>query len=383
MRLKRTRNNYFFHPFEIYFGGNSNSGKTTLIAKLTEKLSDQFDIGYFKHNAHKIHMDKDGKDTDTISKCGAQSILINDQNQFAHINRSELEQIDVSNKMQDMDIVFIEGHKHSTIPKILLITSDQDQDEIIDLVNRSEITEILAIVSETSQDLFEGRFPFFNKNEIENIIDFILDRFRSLQPTKINGLVLTGGRSERMNQDKGSLAYHGKKNQIEYSKELLEGLCDEVYISCRTEQSTEPFLKDHKLLFDSFPSSGPTSGILSAQYFDQSAAWLILACDLPYLDKGTIKSLIKNRNPYKLATAFMNIRKNWPEPLCAIYEPKSYRKLMQYFSNNTSCPRKFLFNSNIKTLRLENAKALDNVNTPHEKDEALVFLNNKKGSHES
>jgi molybdopterin-guanine dinucleotide biosynthesis protein MobB len=382
MRLKKNKNNFFFHPFEITFSGFSNSGKTTLISKLTEKLSSQFDIGYLKHDAHKFDMDKKGKDTDIISNCGAKTVLINDQSHFAHLQKAQLEQIDVTFKMQDMDILFIEGHKLSKLPKMLFIPNDQNRSELIDLVNKSEISEILGIISDNTDDPFEGKYPFFQRDETERIINFILDRFKNLQPTKLNGLVLTGGKSERMNQDKGSLTYHGHQNQIDFSTELLEGFCDEVYVSCRTDQSSEPFLKDHNLLFDSFPSAGPTTGILSAQYLDKTSAWLVLACDLPYLDKETIQLLIEKRNPYKLATAFMNPKRNWPEPLCTIYEPKSYQKLIQYFSINKPCPRKVLFNSNIEQLQLENTKALDNVNTTKEKQEALSFLNTKKGKHE-
>ena len=40
----------------------------------------------------------------------------------------------------------------------------------------------------------------------------------------ILGLVLTGGRSSRMNRDKASLAYHGR-SQLERTMDLLEPFC--------------------------------------------------------------------------------------------------------------------------------------------------------------
>ncbi len=380
MRLRKNKNDSFFHPFEIAFCGFSNSGKTTLISKIIKNLSREFDIGYLKHDAHKFQMDKPGKDTATMSDSGAKSVLINDEAHFANIEHSSLEQFDVMMKMSDMDFLFIEGHKFSKLPKLVLLSSQSNFDETIKLIKEGEISDVMGIITdiENAEEIFENKYPIFNRDNIDSISNFILSYFKEKMPTKINGLILTGGKSERMKEDKGALNYHGEQNQIEHSQELLSSICDEVYVSCRKDQLSEPFLKNQKTITDSFPSVGPTTGILSAQFFDPNAAWLVLACDLPYLNLETIEHLKKNRNSFKLATAFINPKRNWPEPLCTIYEPKSYQKLMKYFSVNKPCPRKVLFNSNIESLEMITLNALDNVNTPKEREEALEYINKGK-----
>jgi molybdopterin-guanine dinucleotide biosynthesis protein MobB len=374
MRLKQNKNESFFHQFEVAFCGFSNSGKTTLISKLITKLADDFDIGFLKHDAHKFTMDHTGKDTHVMREAGAKSVLINDEKHFANIQDNELEQFDVQMNMIDMDLLFIEGHKFSKLPKFVLIAKDDNYDAIIDHIDKNEITDIVAVISEETLDPFNGKYPFFNREEINQIASFILELFHKKIPKTIKGLILTGGKSERMKEDKGALSYHGELSQIDYSKSLLSGVCDEVFVSCRESQKDLDFLKKQNLLFDSFPSVGPATGILSAQFLDPNCAWIVLACDLPYLDKLTIVDLVNNRNPFKNATCFLNPKRKWPEPLCTIYEPKSYQKLMQYFSINKPCPRKVLFNSNINALNLINETALDNVNTPSEKEQAFRLI---------
>jgi molybdopterin-guanine dinucleotide biosynthesis protein MobB len=365
------------------FCGFSDSGKTTLISKLTKNLSPNFNIGFLKHDAHNFEMDKSGKDTSEISTSGAKSILINDKIHFAHINKKQLEQIDVTTNMQDMDILFVEDHISSPLPKLVFITKSEIRKEIIALINGNEISSIEGIISDDSNDPFNGKYPFFNINSSDQIASFILNYFKSKIPSKVYGLILSGGKSERMNEDKGSLSYHNGKNQIDHTKQLLGDYCEEVYVSCRADQTSNDYLKGHKLIIDSFPSVGPTTGIISAQYENQSIAWLVVACDLPYLTKDTIENLIAKRNPFKLATAYYNREKNWPEPLCTIYEPKSYRKILQYFATNKPCPRKVLFNSNIESIELLDHRALNNINTPKEKTEVLEYISNSKVKHEN
>jgi len=348
MRLKKNKDDSFFHPFEIAFCGFPKSGKTTLIDKLIAKLSDELDVGFFN--------------TEEDKSC-------------------DLKQIDIQIKMTDMDILFIESHHLSDFPKFVFISKDDNYDKIIDHIDKNEITEIVGVISEETLDPFDGKYPFFNREEINKINSFILEYFHKKIPKNIKGLILTGGKSERMEEDKGSISYHSELSQVEYTKNLLTGICSEVFISCREDQKDLPHLKDHNLLFDSFPSVGPTTGILSAQFFDPTATWIVLACDLPYLDKMTVVDLLNHRNPFKNATCFLSAKNKLPEPLCAIYEPKSYIKLMQYFSIKRPCPRKVLINSNIKSLSLMNESALDNVNTPQEKEMALAAIHTTGENH--
>src|SRR5690606_27984865 len=131
--------------------------------------------------------------------------------------------------------------------------------------------------------------------------------------------------------------------------------CDDVYISVRAEQSGGGVYDQYPRLEDIFVGFGPLGGILSAQMAQPEAAWVVLACDLPNLAVNTIEQLITERNPFKLATAFVSERDGLPEPLCAIYEPKSLQRLLAFLALGYRCPRKVLINSDTQLLQLRDA----------------------------
>jgi molybdopterin-guanine dinucleotide biosynthesis protein A len=111
--------------------------------------------------------------------------------------------------------------------------------------------------------------------------------------------------------------------------------------------------------------------ILSAFRQNPNTAWLVVAVDLPLLDKSTLQLLIENRNPSKLATAFNSPVNEFPEPLIAIWEPRAYPVLLQFLAQGYSCPRKALINTDVELLDAPNPEALFNVNTPEERKKLL------------
>ena len=113
---------------------------------------------------------------------------------------------------------------------------------------------------------------------------------------------------------------------------------------------------------------------MAAQAKYPDAAWLVLACDLPFLDEGTLTTLIAARDPQRLATAFRSSHDVLPEPLCAIYEPASREAILAHIASGKNCPRKFLINSDVQLLDEPNPHALDNVNTPDEYGSAVAAL---------
>ncbi len=183
------------------------------------------------------------------------------------------------------------------------------------------------------------------------------------------GLVLAGGASRRMKHDKALLDYHGKP-QLVWTYELLSGVCEQVFVSVRKDQSEEPVRSGLPQIVDGETGLGPAGGILSAQKAYPNAAWLVVACDLPYLDEAILQSLLDRRDASQQATAFISTRDGLPEPLCAIWEPNSNVTLEEFVRSGVNCPRKILINSATKLLEQDSAKALDNINTPDERHSA-------------
>jgi molybdenum cofactor guanylyltransferase len=168
--------------------------------------------------------------------------------------------------------------------------------------------------------------------------------------------------------------WHGKEQRY-HMADLLKSLCDEVYIS---RSSTEQEIDErYQTLTDTFTGLGPYGAILSALSQKPENAWLVVACDLPLLDKETLQFLVNNRDASAIATAYGNGFQDLPEPLIAIWEPKSYPVLLSFLEKGYSCPRKVLINSDSKLLQAPNVDALTNVNTPEDFERIKKLLHAK------
>jgi molybdopterin-guanine dinucleotide biosynthesis protein A len=189
----------------------------------------------------------------------------------------------------------------------------------------------------------------------------------------LHGLVLAGGASRRMGRDKAAVEYHGRP-QLHRAFERLRSVCPSTYVSVRADQRNEPARAGLPQLVDLHEGIGPLAGILAAQARHPDAAWLVLACDLPFLDEATLELLLAQRDANADATAFRSSHDGLPEPLCAIYEPRTCVELERRASSGLYCPRKFLIQSHTRLLDLPHRAALDNVNTPDELAEAQARL---------
>jgi molybdenum cofactor guanylyltransferase len=182
----------------------------------------------------------------------------------------------------------------------------------------------------------------------------------------VYGLVLAGGRSTRMGRDKATLVYGDHRPQLERAMSLLTPQVVRAYVSVRADQAVEPVRARFAQITDTHANIGPIAGLLAAQARHPDAAWLVLACDLPLLDEATLDHLLRARDPTRIATAYRSSHDGLPEPLCAIYEPRSAALLCAYVATGKQCPRGFLAQADTLLLEEPNPRALDNVNTPKE-----------------
>ncbi|MGJ8638095.1 MAG: molybdenum cofactor guanylyltransferase [Opitutaceae bacterium] len=184
----------------------------------------------------------------------------------------------------------------------------------------------------------------------------------------IYGIVLVGGKSERMGSDKALLKYGDQGTQLERTADLLRSVCDQVFISQRSEQNFE-CPEDVKAIHDTIESvKGPLCGILSAMAAEPKAHWLVLACDLPFLEKATLEKLITEfRSTEPQLTAYKSTHDGLPEPLCAIYPSGSDATLQELARElGKSCPRKLLIIQDARLINQDNPSSLDNINTAEE-----------------
>lgn len=280
---------------------------------------------------------------------------------------------------QKSDLILVNGNHFAGQAQIVVIDPAKPLEKKLDkltnvrlLLLADNVTEIPGFIRTQLPDI--DKIPVLQLADIFKITAFVRNFYKQHIPP-LHGLVLAGGKSTRMQTDKGLLHYY-QQDQRTHVYQLLENYCREVYVSCNAEQAPTlagklPYLQD------SFLNLGPKGGILTALQANPNAAWLTVACDLPLLTSTTLQYLISRRDPTKMATAFYDPEGKFPEPLLTIWEPRSYAVLLQFLSLGFSCPRKALINSDVCMLHIPDATELRNVNDPQVYEQTLQDLGNK------
>lgn len=183
--------------------------------------------------------------------------------------------------------------------------------------------------------------------------------------SELYGLVLAGGRSRRMGRDK-ALLDRGGQSQLEYAYALLDAATARCFVSTRADQADDEARSRFPRIADRYDDLGPAAGILSAMEEHPDADWLVIACDLPKLDSGTLEFLIANSPVDKPFTAYRSSYDDLPEPLCAIYRRGSDAIVRGFVEDGIKCPRKMLIRSDTELLVQPDPASLDNVNTPED-----------------
>ena len=364
---KATRD-WLFNPAELAIIGYSGSGKTTLAERLIARLAPGRRLAFVKHG-HGFAMDQPGKDSDRARAAGATVIVLSAPDQHALLSQGELDAYAAPRLTLDADWVLVEGYKHQGLPSILLLDGEARLWHELDEAARGQV--IAAAGTGPRPAALPPALPWFDRDDVDGLAALAGEHFvRALARRPLYGLVLAGGKSSRMGQDKAALNYHGKP-QIEHARDLLAGLCQEVFLSLRPDQAAPA---GWSTVSDRFSGFGPLGGILSAQHTHPKAAWLVLACDLPYLTPACLQALLAGRDPWRLATAFVSTHDGLPEPLAAVWEPKSRFALHHFLALGYDCPRKVLINTRPKLLTQADPRWLDNVNHPGEYQAARAAL---------
>jgi molybdopterin-guanine dinucleotide biosynthesis protein A len=341
--------------------GFSGSGKTTLIQQLMRIWKDQWSVGYIKSDAHRIQIDTPGKDTYEVRVAGGSPVYICDAESFSLMGSGALQNDQLEAVFANVDFTIIEGYKHSDDPKIVML----DKDCSILKESLKNVTAYVGSFSEKPNEL-SSTVIYFQRDDLAGISDFILHTLKRECKTELYGLVLCGGQSSRMQTDKGSLQYDGEV-QVKRALRVLDSVAEKSFVSLREEQSDLEIYQDFSQIYDQFFNMGPVGGILSAMKMHPNKAWLVLACDLPYVTEEVVLNLLKQRDLFKMATCYESVvHEGMPEPLCGIYEMSAYRRMFAMLGASLNCPRKMLLHSSVKMVKQGRGNLLANVNTPEE-----------------
>ena len=128
----------------------------------------------------------------------------------------------------------------------------------------------------------------------------------------ITGILLAGGKSSRMGQEKGLVGFRGKP-LIQYGIELLSSFTDRIVIG---SANPDYLAFGCEMIPDEVTGLGPAAG-LAAVLKKSATPWnIVLACDLPFLEREFIENLISAAPDYQAVVPMHNGNM---EPLAALY----------------------------------------------------------------
>src|SRR5947208_14020648 len=130
----------------------------------------------------------------------------------------------------------------------------------------------------------------------------------------ITAVLLAGGESRRMGEDKATILLRGKPLWQIQLKLLRKLEPEEILISARTDPSWR--LDDVQFVPDDPPSRGPLSGLAASIGKVRTTHVLALAIDLPFMSQNYLRYLCDQIEP---GVGVVPKLDNRAEPLAAIY----------------------------------------------------------------
>ena len=139
----------------------------------------------------------------------------------------------------------------------------------------------------------------------------------------MTGIVLCGGQSSRMGQDKG-LIPTATSTWTQTAVDKLATLNIPVKISVNKDQFSQyaKLFPETDLVPDNttLPLKGPLLGVLSSHLQFPDEDLFVLACDLPLMQTSLLQELYSLYQQDSIDTAFVFTTDGEPEPLCGIYK---------------------------------------------------------------
>lgn len=158
--------------------------------------------------------------------------------------------------------------------------------------------------------------------------------------TDVSALILAGGQSRRMGQDKALVLWQGVP-LIQRVYQVARQCCASVYLVTPWPERYQAQLGEPLMLIsDELPDQGPLMGLRQGLGWVTTPWVLALACDLPNLDPTVLQgwmAQLAGLAPDCLAYVPRQVTGEW-EPLCGFYRREAYGALESYLqAGGRSC----------------------------------------------
>ena len=127
----------------------------------------------------------------------------------------------------------------------------------------------------------------------------------------VTAIVLCGGRSTRMGQDKGSLAF-GAESMLERVTRILGAISDGVIVAGRRDQRVTT-------VHDAIEDQGPLAGIAAGLAASTSDLNVVVACDMPLIHAAVLQRMLTLVDDNDACVAMVD---GHASALCGVYRSR-------------------------------------------------------------
>jgi molybdenum cofactor guanylyltransferase len=194
------------------------------------------------------------------------------------------------------------------------------------------------------------------------------------------GIILAGGKSRRLGQDKASTVLAGKP-LIVHVLERLNASVDSIVVVTRPGQElpAEAAQRFRPAVFqDLYPGAGPLGGLLTGLSAAGSFPAIAVACDMPFLEPALLHALLDHLPGYD---AVVPVLDGMTQPLCAAYAGTCIDSLKARLEANQLRLIDWLNDINVRRVLDQEWKVADpdglsffNLNTPDDLAKAEAVL---------
>lgn len=176
----------------------------------------------------------------------------------------------------------------------------------------------------------------------------------------LTAIILAGGKSSRMGQDKAFIPWKGKRF-IEHSITAAENVSARIVLSGDKERLSG-FGKE--VIKDMEEGKGPVYGLASCFSQVKTENALVLSCDVPQVSASDLEYLIQNHEPEVDVTCYAYEGKVMP--LIGVYSSSSFDAFKNAIEREERKLFTVLSRLNIKTIDYKGEVGLMNINNPED-----------------
>lgn len=181
--------------------------------------------------------------------------------------------------------------------------------------------------------------------------------------SKVSGIILAGGRSSRMGQDKGMMYFRGEP-MIAWVIQSLKGVTTNISISTNDVKYTQ---WGFPIIQDEVTQQGPLAGVVAALEQSKNQMNVIVSCDMPFMRPVVLLRLLEESKNAEITIPIVGGKSY---PLCGCYQKSCTPKLRKLLMKGERKMKTVIQNFKLKEVEFPIVweSYFQNINTPKEKE---------------